>query len=162
MFGFDHVRLWSCSSFSTNKIELTLRTRSWVRLVKWQLAAEITSFFNVESELRNKRIYKLAFTKKCKFLMFGDSPIMMSICFAQTPETCKLSCIKQSVLKLVQFIEFLSFRTLWMVSLLRLCLDNVTRISFRVGTFEGRSIAFFFCVWSTKYWTVSISEGLYW
>ena len=71
MFGFDHVRLWSCSSFSTNKIELTLRTRSWVRLVKWQLAAEITSFFNVESELRNERIYELAFTKKCKFLMFG-------------------------------------------------------------------------------------------
>ena len=31
-----------------------------------------------------------------------------------------------------------------MVNLLRLCLDNVTRISFRVGTFEGRSIAFFF------------------
>ena len=71
MFGFDHVRLWSCSAFSTNKIELTLGTRSWVRLVKWQLAAEITSFFNVESELRNERIYELAFTKKCKFLMFG-------------------------------------------------------------------------------------------
>ena len=147
MFGFDHVRLWSCSSFSTNKIELTLRTRSWVRLVKWQLAAEITSFFNVESELRNKRIYELAFTKKCKFLMFGDSPIMMSICFAQTPETCKLSCIKQSVLKLVPIYWVSKFSDSLDGKLVTLCLDNVTRISFRVGTFEGRSIAFFFFVY---------------
>lgn len=103
---FFPLRLWSCSAFSTNKIELTLGTRSWVRLVKWQLAAEITSFFNVESELRNERIYELAFTKKCKFLMFGlcsgIPPLWCHInIFAQTPETCKLSCIKQSVLKLV-------------------------------------------------------------